>query len=173
MTTSATDVPERPALGRWPRIAAALVPVAATAVLGSAATRGEVQDWYAGLDKPVFNPPVWVFPLAWTILYAMIAVSLWRLLGAMPATGPSRRGWWLALAAFLVGLALNAAWTPVFFGAHALGPALVVVVLMLVMTLWTIRLTYRFDRAAAWLLVPYAAWVAFATLLTATILRMN
>ena len=111
--------------------------------------------------------------MAWTVLYTMIAVALWRLLGAMPRTGPSREGWWLALAAFLVQLVLNAAWTPVFFTAHAIGSGLIVVAMLLVMVLWSIRLTWRFDQAAAWLLVPYAAWVAFATLLNAAILRLN
>lgn len=171
--TSTPHVPARAALSPWARIAAAVLPVLATAALGSVTTQAEIPGWYAGLNKPAFNPPVWVFPVAWTILYAMIAASLWRLLGAMPAAGPSRRGWRLALAAFLVGLALNAAWTPVFFGAHAIGAALVIAVAMLVMSLWTIRLARPFDRLAAWLLVPYAAWVAFASVLTATILRMN
>jgi tryptophan-rich sensory protein len=72
-----------------------------------------------------------------------------------------------------VQIALNAAWTPVFFTGHAIGAGLIVVAMLLVMVLWTIRLTWRFDRVAAWLLVPYAAWVAFATLLNAAILRMN
>ena len=103
----------------------------------------------------------------------MIALSFWRLLGASPATGPMRRGWWLAVGAFLAQLALNAAWSPVFFSAHALGWAGIVAGAMLVMILWTIRLSWRFDRFAAWLLVPYAAWVTFATLLTVTLWRLN
>lgn len=171
--STATHVPERPALSPLLRLAAAVLPVAATAALGSAATQSEIAGWYAGLQKPAFNPPNWVFPVAWTILYTMIALAAWRLLGVMPRTGPSRQGWWLAVLAFAVQLALNAAWTPVFFTAHAVGPALVVVVALLVMVLWTIRLTWRFDRGAAWLLVPYAAWVSFATLLNAAILRLN
>ena len=147
--------------------------MAATAAVGSVATQAEIPGWYAGLNKPSFNPPDWVFPVAWTALYTMIAVALWRLLGAKPRTGPSRGSWRLALVAFLVQLGLNAAWTPVFFSAHAVGLGLIVVVSLLVMVLWTVRLTWRFDRAAAWLLVPYAAWVAFATLLNAAILRLN
>ena len=171
--TTATQVPEQPALSPLPRLLAAVVPVAATAAVGSLATQGAIDGWYAGLAKPAFNPPNWLFPVAWTILYTMIALAAWRLLGTLPRTGPSRQGWWLALAAFAAQLALNAAWSPVFFTAHAVGAALVVVVALLVMVLWTIRLSWRFDRLAAWLLVPYAAWVAFATLLNAAILRLN
>ena len=170
---AATQVPEGPALPAWARLAAAILPVAATAAVGSVSTQAEIPGWYAGLNKPWFNPPDWVFPVAWTVLYTMIAVALWRLIGAMPHTRPARRGWWLALTAFLVQIALNAAWTPVFFTAHAIGTGLVVVATLLVMVLWSIRLTWRYDRAAAWLLVPYAAWVAFATILNAAILRMN
>jgi benzodiazapine receptor len=170
---AATQVPEGSALPRWLRLAAVTATGTIAAAIGSAATQAEIPGWYAGLTKPSFNPPNWVFPVAWTLLYTMIAVSLWRLLGAMPRTGPSREGWWLALAAFLVQLALNAAWTPVFFTAHAIGSGLIVVAMLLVMVLWTIRLSWRFDRVAAWLLVPYAAWVAFATLLNAAILRLN
>ena len=171
--TAATHVPEGPALRPWLRLACAVLPVAATAAVGSVSTQAEIGGWYAGLNKPWFNPPDWVFPVAWTILYTMIAVSLWRLLGVRSLTGPSREGWRLALAAFLVQMVLNAAWTPVFFTAHAIGLGLIVVAALLVMVLWTIRLTWRFDRAAAWLLVPYACWVAFATILNAAVLRLN
>lgn len=170
---AATQVPEGSALSPWLRIACAVLPVAATAAIGSVSTQAEIDGWYANLNKPWFNPPNWVFPVAWTALYTMIAYALWRLLGARPVTGPSREGWKLAIGAFLVQLALNAAWTPVFFSAHAIGLGLVVVATLLVMVLWTIRLTWRFDRLAAWLLVPYAVWVAFATILNAAVLRLN
>lgn len=166
-------VPERPALSPLLRGLAAVLPVALTVVLGTWATGSQIEGWYATLDKPAFTPPNWLFPVAWTVLYAMIALALWRLLGARPVAGPSRTSWWLALAAFLTQLALNAAWTPVFFAAHDLASALVVALAMLVMVLWTIRLTWRFDRPAAWLLVPYAAWVAFASLLNGVIWGMN
>ncbi|MHC2086720.1 TspO/MBR family protein [Methylobacterium sp. CM6244] len=171
MTTS--HIPYRSPLSPTARLAIAILPVVATSVIGSLSTTPNIEGWYAGLTKPGFNPPNWLFPVAWTILYAMIALSFWRLLGASPATGPMRRGWWLAVGAFLAQLALNAAWSPVFFSAHALGWAGIVAGAMLVMILWTIRLSWRFDRFAAWLLVPYAAWVAFATLLTVTLWRLN
>lgn len=166
-------IPERPVFGPVPRLAAAILPVALAAAIGSLTTDPNIEGWYESLRKPFFTPPNAVFPVAWTFLYALIAFSLWRLLGAQPVTGPARRSWWLALAAFLTQLALNAAWSPVFFAAHALGLALIVALAMLTMILWTIRLSWRFDRPAAWLLVPYAVWVAFASLLNGTIWAMN
>ena len=166
-------IPEKPALPPLPRLAAASLPVALTIAVGTLSTGSNIEGWYATIAKPSFNPPNWVFPVAWTILYTMIAVSLWRLLGARPVSGPSRTSWRLAVLAFLAQLALNAAWTPVFFALHELGFGLVVALAMLVMVLWTIRLSWRFDRLAAGLLVPYAAWVAFASLLNGAIWRMN
>lgn len=171
--TTLSSVPTSPALPPLLRLAAAIVPVAVTAIIGSLATTPNIEGWYAGLTKPSFNPPNWLFPVAWAILDTMIALSAWRLLGAKPRMGPTVRAWWLAVAAFAAQLALNAAWTPVFFAAHAVGAGLVVVAALLVMILWTIRLSWRFDRLAAWLLVPYAAWVSFATLLNAAIWHLN
>ena len=171
--TATPHVPERPALSRYPRLAAAILPVLVTSVIGSLSTGPIIEGWYAGLTKPSFNPPNWAFPLAWTILYGLIAVSAWRLLGAMPRTGPTREGWRLAVIAFAVQLALNAAWTPTFFAAHAIGTGVVVSAAMFVMILWTIRLSWRFDRLAAGLLVPYAAWVGFATILNFALWRLN
>ena len=95
------------------------------------------------------------------------------MLGTAPATGSLRRTRTLALSAFFVQLALNGAWTPVFFAAHDLAGGLVVVVALLVMILWTIRLFASLDRVAALVLVPYAAWVAYATALNAAIWWMN
>lgn len=167
------EVPETPALAPLPRLAAAILPVALAALIGSLATREGIDGWYPSLAKPGFTPPNAVFPIAWSLLYALNALALWRLLGARPVAGPSRRAWGLALTAFGLQLALNAAWSPVFFAAHDIGLALVVALALLMMALWTIRLTWRFDRLAAWLLVPYAAWLAFACLLNGAIWWMN
>ncbi|WP_375410173.1 TspO/MBR family protein [uncultured Methylobacterium sp.] len=171
--TTLSSIPTSPALPPVLRLVAAIAPVAVTAIIGSLATTPNIEGWYAGLTKPSFNPPNWLFPVAWTILDTMIALSAWRLLGAKPRIGPAVRAWWLAVAAFAAQLALSAAWTPVFFSAHAVGTGIVVVAALLVMILWTIRLSWRFDRLAAWLLVPYAAWVSFATLLNAAIWHLN
>ncbi|TGD97376.1 TspO/MBR family protein [Methylobacterium nonmethylotrophicum] len=173
MPPTATLPRTGPVLAPLPRLLAATLPVAAVAVVGSLSTTSNIPTWYAGLAKPVFTPPNWLFPVAWTILYTLIAWSGWRMLGTAPATGGLRRTRALALGAFFVQLALNGAWTPVFFGAHDLAGGLVVVVALLAMILWTIRLFLPLDRAAALVLVPYAAWVSYATALNAAIWWMN
>ncbi len=127
-------------------------------------------DWYASLAKPAWTPPTWVFGPAWTILYAMMAVAAWRLwrrLGARPRE--SRR----ALVLFAVQLALNLSWTPVFFGMQRPDLALVVILFLWVAIAATIVAAWKACRTAAALLVPYLAWVTFATALNAAIWRLN
>jgi tryptophan-rich sensory protein len=87
---SALDIPGRPALPPIPRLAAAILPVALVTAVGSLSTGSNIEEWYTTIRKPAFNPPNWVFPLAWTVLYTLIAISLWRLLGARPVPGPAR-----------------------------------------------------------------------------------
>jgi benzodiazapine receptor len=122
-------------------------------------------DWYAHLAKPWFNPPNWVFPLAWTALYVMIAFAGWRI-DARDVGGTAKALWWGQLL-------LNFAWSPLFFSAHRMVLALADIVLLLVAILGFIGSAWRQDRVAAWLFVPYAGWVAFATLLNAALLRLN
>lgn len=136
----------------------------AAAACGAAWPPGE---WYGELAKPPWNPPAWLFGPVWTTLYLAMAVAVWRV---------GRGGWSgrrRALACFLVQLGLNAAWTPVFFGLHALGGAVVVIVALLVAIAATIRSFTRHDRVAAWLLVPYLGWVGFATVLNVELWRLN
>ncbi|MCZ7659350.1 MAG: tryptophan-rich sensory protein [Xanthobacteraceae bacterium] len=121
--------------------------------------------WYAGLAKPSFNPPGWVFGPVWTLLYVLIAVAGWRTFARGRAGWPMRL-WWTQLA-------LNFLWTPVFFAAHRIRLALLVVLLLLAAILGFIVLSWRRDRVAAWLFAPYAAWVAFASLLNAAIFALN
>ena len=131
-------------------------------LLGFLTTPGE---WYAGLAKPSFNPPAWLFGPVWTTLYVMIAVAGWRTFERDRSSAPMKL-WW-------VQLALNFLWTPVFFAAHQLGLALVVILLMLAAILGFIASARRVDRVAAWLFVPYAAWVAFASVLNGSIWALN
>jgi benzodiazapine receptor len=122
-------------------------------------------DWYAGLVKPSFNPPNWVFGPVWTFLYVLISVAGWRV-WRKGSGGWSIRLWWAQLA-------LNFLWTPMFFGAHRVGIALGIVLVLLATILTFIVASWRLDRASAYLFAPYAAWVAFASVLNGAILVLN
>jgi tryptophan-rich sensory protein len=121
--------------------------------------------WYAGLAKPSFNPPAWLFGPVWTVLYILIAIAGWRV-WQRDRNGLPMKLWWAQMA-------LNFLWTPVYFGAHQIGLAFVVILLMLAAILAFIATAWRRDRVAAWLFVPYAAWVAFASLLNGSIWMLN
>jgi benzodiazapine receptor len=120
--------------------------------------------WYGALVKPALTPPGWVFPVAWTILYAMIGVALYVFLTQTPPG--ARRG---PLVAFAVQLVANGLWSWLFFGLHTPGAALVDIVILWLSILVTILAFWRSSRAAALLLVPYLAWVTFATYLNGAI----
>lgn len=141
----------------------------AVGAVGSLATAPKIPTWYAGLAKPGWTPPDAVFPIAWTTLYVLMAVALWRL-WQLHAPSPERRR---AVLLWFAQLALNALWSPVFFGMEAPGVALVIVVVLWLAIAATIFACARIDRIAAWLLVPYLAWVSYATTLNAAIVVLN
>lgn len=137
----------------------------------SAAATGAVFKpgaWYAALNKPAWNPPAWVFGPVWTTLYVMMAVAAW-LVWRQGGFAAQRRplGW------FLTQLALNAAWTPLFFGLHRPDLAFAEILLLAAAIAATIRAFWPVSRAAAWLLAPYLAWAGFAAVLNATLWRLN
>lgn len=122
-------------------------------------------EWYAGLAKPSFNPPAWLFAPVWTVLYLLIAVAAWRVWRR------DRGGWPMKL--WWAQLVLNFLWTPIFFAAHQIGLALVVILLLLATILAFIATAWWRDRVAGWLFMPYAAWAAFASVLNASIFALN
>lgn len=122
-------------------------------------------EWYAALAKPSFNPPAWVFGPAWTTLYVLIAIAGW-LVWKRDRGGLPMKLWWAQLV-------LNFAWTPVFFSLHQVGVALAVVLALLVVILAFIASAWRQDRTAAYLFIPYAGWVAFASTLNGAIFVLN
>lgn len=137
-------------------------------VLGGGLTIGFLTapgDWYAGLSKPSFNPPGWVFGPAWTALYILIAIAGWRVWRS-DRGGLAMKLWWLQLA-------LNFSWTPVFFSAHQISLALAIILVLLTIILSFIVASWRQDRAASLMFAPYAAWVAFAATLNGSILVLN
>ena len=157
---------ETPRRRRWGWLLNIALVVTAVAVVGGLAT--DIGPWYTALEKPAFNPPNWLFGPVWTLLYALMTIAAWRV---VECRGP--RAVRLQLALFFGQLALNLAWTFLFFGAHRPDLALVDIVALDVAVLATGWAFSRVDRVAAWLLVPYAAWIAFATILNAAIVHLN
>lgn len=124
-------------------------------------------DYYAQLAKPDWAPPAWLFGPVWTVLYVLIGVAAW-LVARHGGPGTGR-----PLALWGVQLALNAAWTPVFFGLRAPGLALIVIVVMWIAIAATSVAFFSRRPLAGALLLPYLAWVSFATMLTFEIWRLN
>lgn len=121
--------------------------------------------WYDGLNKPPWNPPPWLFGPVWTLLYTLMAVAAWMVW--------QRVGFARPLMLYFVQLGLNAVWTPVFFSAHALVPALIVIAALWVAILLTLLSFWRVNTVAGWLFVPYLGWVTFASYLNFTLWRLN
>lgn len=136
--------------------------------VGGLVTAAEIPVWYAGLNKPSFNPPNWLFGPVWTMLYLLMGIScflIWRL----PATQQRNK----ALGLFIIQFVLNFCWSFIFFGMHELGWALIEMGILWIAILLTIIQFSKLSKAAAWLLVPYIAWVSFALLLNAAIWKLN
>ncbi|MBZ5740272.1 TspO/MBR family protein [Nocardioides mangrovi] len=141
-----------------------LLAVAAVAGVGGLAA-ANASDTYDRLELPAFAPPSWLFGPVWTVLYVLIAVAGWLV---WRQVGVDR-----AMAAYAVQLVLNACWTPLFFAGDWYGAALVEIVVLVAAVVVTIGMFWRRQRAAAYLLLPYAAWVGFATALNASIWWLN
>ena len=143
--------------------------VAAASILGQLATYPNLRTWYAGLAKPSFNPPDWVFAPVWTTLFVLMAFAVWRVL-RIPRDTPLRdRG----LVLFYLQLALNAAWSWMFFGAHSPLLGLVNILPQFSVIVATLAIFRRLDEIAGWCLVPLAAWVGYASVLNFWIWRLN
>lgn len=151
-----------------PSLVAFLALCLAVSAIAGAITATSVHSWYPTLAKPAFTPPGWLFPPVWTTLYVLMAIAAWRIWRRRAGATAS----W-ALAAFALQLALNLAWSFLFFGLQMIGGALVEMGALLAAILWTGRLFAKIDRPAALLLVPYVLWVGFATVLTAAIWLNN
>ncbi|WP_423602215.1 TspO/MBR family protein [Sphingomonas sp. MS122] len=152
---------------RW-----AIVTVPFILLLGFASGRlfpsGEANLWYQMLQKPAETPPGWVFPVAWTALYVLLGLALAMIINAR---GSRLRG--PALALFGVQMAANLAWSPLFFGFHQVSAALLLIGAIFVLALATAILFGRIRKGAAWLMVPYLAWLGFAGVLNYKIDQLN
>ena len=138
------------------------------AACGAAATTGAMfkpAEWYQGLNKPSWFPPTWVFPVAWTVLYVVMALAATRVAGLV---GSGR-----ALAFWALQIALNTLWTPIFFGSHRMRAAMVVMVLLwlaVAATTWTF---FQLDLVAGLMFLPHLIWVCIASALNVESIRLN
>jgi benzodiazapine receptor len=138
-------------------------------VIGSLFTTPSIPGWYAGLTKPPFNPPNWIFGPVWTVLYALMGLAAYLVFEKGFKRPEVKKG----LSVFAAQLLLNVLWSIVFFGAHVIFGAVVVIVLLWTLILATILLFRRISRAAACLLVPYVLWVSFAAVLNVSLYVLN
>ena len=167
MTEIASPGQLRAAFLRW-----ALVCVPGLLLLGflsgSAAESGPGNRWFDALVKPAIYPPPAAFGIVWSALYVLMGLALAMVISARGAAGRS-----LAIAAFIVQLLLNLAWSPVFFGAHQITGGLILIAVLDAAVAVTIFCFARVRPLAAWLLTPYLAWALFATLLNWQFLAAN
>ena len=140
----------------------------AVAAIGSLVTFPAVTDWYAGIKKPSWTPPGWLFGPVWTVLYLSMAVAAWLVWQRAGFSGAV-----LPLSIFAIQLVLNLAWSLIFFGKHNIGLAFVDIVLLWFAIVATIITFGRVNMLASWLLTPYLAWVSFASALNLTIWNLN
>lgn len=150
-------------------IIVAIVACELAGIIGSVFTTPSIPGWYAGIAKPSFNPPNWVFGPVWTLLYALMGLAAYLVY----EKGFKRREVKNALAVFAGQLLLNTLWSIVFFGAHMILGAAVVIVLLWAMILATILLFTKISKTAAYLLVPYILWVTFAAVLNISFYVLN
>jgi tryptophan-rich sensory protein len=135
------------------------------AALGGWATAQSVKDWYPTLTKPPHTPPSWVFGPVWTVLYGLLAVSLWRIWRAVAAREAKALFWGLLL--------VNAAWSHLFFGIRRPDLALIDIALYLIVLVGLIRALAKLDRTAAWLQAPHLVWVTYAATINAGVWWLN
>lgn len=151
---------------RWLALAGFILLCLAAGAIGGWATRPAIADWYRVIAKPDWTPPDWLFAPVWTLLYVMMAVAAWLV-------WQSRRNVAPALALFFVQLALNLAWSLIFFGLRAPGLAALEIAALWVFIVLTMVAFFRRVTAAGLLFVPYLAWVSFAAALNVAIWRLN
>lgn len=122
-------------------------------------------EWYAGLEKPSYNPPGWIFGPVWTVLYVLMGIAVWLVW--------KERGFSPAVCLFIAQLVLNALWSYLFFGANRPDLAFLEIVVLWILILLTMILFWRIRTAAGVLFLPYLLWVSFASVLNFALWRMN
>jgi tryptophan-rich sensory protein len=144
-----------------------IIPLAVGGISGYF-TVSAIPGWYQTIQKPSWNPPNWVFGPVWTTLYALMGIAMY-LIWTQPRSEQRQR----ALHLNAAQLILNFFWSLIFFNLHAIGWALIEIIILWVMIVQTMFAYDRVYKPAAWLLLPYIVWVTFATILNGTIWWLN
>ena len=139
----------------------------AAAAIGGLATAGSVSGWFQTLNRPSFQPPDWLFGPVWTVLYGLMSVAAWLV---YLKTGRVRS---TPMMLFVIQLALNVAWSIIFFGLHRPGLAVLDIIALLLAIIATTVAFWRVSVAAGVLMLPYLAWVLFASALNMSLWRLN
>lgn len=153
----------------WWALLGFIVGVELVGNIGSLATFSQITTWYAALNKPWFNPPTWLFGPAWTILFALMGIALYMVWVCGTKKAVVRD----ALYIFALQMALNVLWSFIFFGWHQPGWAFLEIIIMWLAILWAIIAFGRICKSAGWVLVPYLAWVTFASTLNYAVWQLN
>lgn len=140
-------------------------------IIGSIFTTSAIPTWYEFLNKPTFNPPNWVFGPVWIILYTLMGISIYRIW--IKKANKNNEKIKLALQVFGIQLFLNALWSVIFFGLQNLGLALLEIIILWLVILYLIKLFWKIDKTASYLLIPYILWVSFAAILNYSIWNLN
>lgn len=148
--------------------AGAIIGSFAAGAIGSLATIPNIPTWYGTLVKPPLNPPNWIFGPVWSVLYLLMGIALALIILKANKQSKQNAYFWFGLQ-----LTLNTIWSLVFFGLHSPWLGVVVIIALIISILMTIRKFYRIKKSSAWLLVPYLAWVCFATYLTVGVAVLN
>lgn len=142
----------------------------AVGYLSSNVTQSSIKTWYPTIEKPIFNPPSWVFAPVWTMLYIMMGVAAGMVWNKLESNKELvKKG----LLFFTVQLLLNALWSYLFFGLNNILLAFLEIILLWLIMYETYNIFKQIDKKASYLLIPYLAWVGFATILTGTIYFLN
>lgn len=137
-------------------------------ILPSYFTMNEVVNWYANLNKPSFNPPNYLFGPVWTILFALMGITLYRIIKAVDKQWQKK-----ALIIFTIQFTLNFFWSIIFFKLHQMEIALIEIIILMFAIIFMIHHLYKKDKVAAFINLPYLAWVSFATILNLGFILIN
>ncbi len=139
-------------------------------VIGAIFSMRSISTWYYTLEKPIFNPPNWIFAPVWTLLFALMGLSIF-LIWKSTSVAPTQKK--LAIRIFVSQLCLNILWSILFFGLHSPSAALVEIIGLLAMIVATLFVFDKISKVASYILIPYLAWVSFASVLNFTIWFLN